>query len=453
MKIKTILFGILLVFCGTQQPLTAQERKPLTLEEAINLAVNNSTAAAMAETRVETSALAVDNVKNNHYPEFTISGQYQRLTSPTVNFKLPIANNGGETEEGATATSSPEVNQIMLGQASLGMPLFSGFRLKNSIAATEDLHKAEQYNAASTKEQLALQAVMLYVNLYKAEQSVTLIQENLRSANQRVTDFTAMEKNGLLARNDLLKAQLQASNIELSLEDAKRQAATINYQLAVLLKLPENTQILPDDAYFMENKALLPTLTESEAVAQRNDLEALRWQQKAAEANIKVAQADYYPSVSLMAGYVALDIQNVVQVYNAVNFGVGLKYDISSIFKNRKKVAAEKSRAEEARQAVELMSDRVKVQVKDALEHYNLAIKQNSVYTQAVTQAEENYRIVKDKYDNGLSDTNDLLEADVQKLQAQLNEAFSKADITQRYYELLNASGKLANTINLTQTN
>ena len=149
----------------------------------------------------------------------------------------------------------------------------------------------------------------------------------------------------------------------------------------------------------------------------------------------------------------AVDKPNEVQVYNAVNFGVGLKYDISSIFKNRKKVAAEKSRAEEARQAVELMSDRVKVQVKDALEHYNLAIKQNSVYTQAVTQAEENYRIVKDKYDNGLSDTNDMLEADVQKLQAQLNEAFSKPDITQRYYELLNASGKLANTINLTQTN
>jgi outer membrane protein TolC len=452
MKIKTMLLGAFLAVCGIQEPLMAQERKPLTLNEAINLAVTNSTAAALAKTRVQTSALAVYNVKNNRYPEFTISGQYQRLTSPTVNFKLPVAG-GNETEENTTATTSPEVNQIMLGQASLGMPLFSGFRLKNSIAATEDLHKAEQYNAASTKEQLALQAVMLYVNLYKAEQSVTLIQENLRSANQRVTDFTAMEKNGLLARNDLLKAQLQASNIQLSLEDAKRQAATLNYQLAILLKLPEDTQIVPDDAYFMQNKALVPTFTETEAVAQRNDIEALRWQQKAAEANIKVAQADYYPSISLMAGYVALDIQNVVQVYNAVNFGVGLKYDISSIFKNRKKVAAEKSRAEEAKQAVELMYDRAKIEVKDALERYNLAIKQNTVYTQAVTQAEENYRIVKDKYDNGLSDTNDLLEADVQKLQAQLNEAFSKADITQRYYELLNASGKLTNTINLTQNN
>ncbi|MEH6407069.1 MAG: TolC family protein, partial [Leeuwenhoekiella sp.] len=58
-------------------------------------------------------------------------------------------------------------------------------------------------------------------------------------------------------------------------------------------------------------------------------------------------------------------------------------------------------------------------------------------------QAAENYRIVKDKYDNGLVDTNDLLEADVQQLQAKINLTYAKADITQKYYELLTAKGQL----------
>jgi outer membrane protein len=152
-----------------------------------------------------------------------------------------------------------------------------------------------------------------------------------------------------------------------------------------------------------------------------------------------------------VAGYTALDVQNVLQVYNAVNFGVGLSYDISNIFKSSRKIRAAESRAEEARQQVEIQSERVKVQVQQALEAYNLTLKQNKVYTQAVEQAGENYRIVKDKYDNGLVDTNDLLEADVEQLQAKLNETFSRADITQRYYELLNASGTLTQSFNLTQ--
>jgi len=448
MKINHLLpLGLLLLSCAATQ---AQQQKPLSLDEAISIAVTQSTEATLADTRVNTAELDVDNVKNNVYPDFKISGQYQRLTEPSVKFKIPLGESG-EPAPGETATASPKVNSVVVGMANLSMPVFSGFRLKNNIEASENMYKAQTFNAASVKEQLAMQTIILYANLYKAQQSVSLIEENLKSANQRVTDFTAMEQNGLLARNDLLKAQLQSSNIQLTLDDAKKQVSTLNYQLATLLKLPEGTQIAVSDAYFKNSGALTPSLTENDAIAQRSDLEALRWQQKASESNVKIAKADYYPSVSFVAGYTALNIQNVLEVHNAINFGVAVSYDISNIFKGSKKIKAAESRAEETRQQVELLSERVKVQVQLALENYNLALKQNRVYTEAVAQSGENFRIVKDKYDNGLVDTNDLLEADVQQLQSRLNEAFSKADITQRYYELLNASGKLTNSFTLTQ--
>jgi outer membrane protein TolC len=289
------------------------------------------------------------------------------------------------------------------------------------------------------------------VNLYKAQESISLIKENLKSAEQRVKDFTAMEQNGLLARNDLLKSQLQVSNIQATLDDAIAKEANINYQLVTLLKLPEATKITPNTAYFKNAGGITPSISESEAIAQRNDLEALRWQEKASEANVKIAKGDYYPSIGLSAGYVALDIQNVVQVTNAMNFGVGVSYDLAGIFKNGKKVKAAQSRAEETKQQLAIQTDRVKVEIHESLENYNLSIKQNKSFTDAVEQSGENYRIVKDKYDNGLVDTNDLLEADVEQLRAKINETFSKADITQRYYELLNASGKLTDSFNLTQ--
>ena len=223
----------------------------------------------------------------------------------------------------------------------------------------------------------------------------------------------------------------------------------MNYQLITLLKLAEGTQVVPNEAVFEKNASFNASV--DEALTGRNDLEAMRSQHKAAETNVKVAKGSYYPSISLMGGYIALDLQNVMTVTNAMNFGVGVSYDLSSIFKNGKEVKAAKSKAHEAEQAVEIMTDRVKVETQQANENYQLAMKQNKVYQEAVEQATENYRIVKDKYDNGLSDTNDLLEADVEQLQSKINLAFSKANSIEKYYDALAASGKLTATATLTK--
>jgi outer membrane protein TolC len=68
-----------------------------------------------------------------------------------------------------------------------------------------------------------------------------------------------------------------------------------------------------------------------------------------------------------------------------------------------------------------------------------------------VEQASENYRIIKDKYDNGLSDTNDLLEADVEQLGSNINKTLARANVIQKYYELLSVSGQLNQTFNLSK--
>nr|MBP8886292.1 TolC family protein [Flavobacterium sp.] len=62
-----------------------------------------------------------------------------------------------------------------------------------------------------------------------------------------------------------------------------------------------------------------------------------------------------------------------------------------------------------------------------------------------------NYRIIKDKYDNGLSDTNDLLEADVEQLSSKINNALAKANTFQKYYELLSATGQLSQTFTISK--
>ena len=139
----------------------------------------------------------------------------------------------------------------------------------------------------------------------------------------------------------------------------------------------------------------------------------------------------------------------MITVENAINFGVGVSYDLSGILKNNSTIKMAESKSNEAKNYKEILTDNIKVEVKKAIEDYNLALKQNEVYLEAATQSAENYRIVKDKYDNGLSNTNDLLEADVEQLSSKINKALARANIIQKYYELLSTTGQLSQTFNI----
>jgi outer membrane protein TolC len=333
----------------------------------------------------------------------------------------------------------------------VNLPLFSGFKLQNSIKASENMYQAEVAKSAQTKEEIALKVVENYANLYRAQKAVGLITENLKSAEQRVKDFTALEQNGIIARNDLLKAELQQSKVQLTLDEAYKNVSVINFYLVNLLKLSDDYKIGIDEHQFDNNQPINVMDNEESALKNRKDLEAIRFTQKADENYIKVAKSGYYPSIALTGGYIALGIQNVVTVSNAMNVGLGVSYNLSSIFKNGTEVKVAKNKALETQQAEAILSENIKVQVQQAIENYNLALKQNLVYQQAISQASENYRIVKDKYDNGLSNTNDLLEADVEQLNSKINYAYSRANIMLKYYEMLSASGELTSSFNYTK--
>jgi outer membrane protein TolC len=438
MKSKILVFCTISTFSVS---ILIAQNTTLTLKQAVEMALQNSDESNISKAKLTSAEHALNVTKNLQYPDAKISGQYMYLANANANLKLNL-NEGDPNNGGSPSNASPKINQLLLGQASIAMPIFSGFKLKNTLKAAENQFQAASYNAKNDTERIALNVILDYLKLYKAQQSITLVEDNLKSAQQRVKDFLAMEQNGLLARNDLLKAELQESNIEVSLEEAKKNKRILNYKLAVLLKLPENTTIETEATNF----GLVKTKITAPAI-ERNDLEALQYQKQAAENQIKTAQSKYYPSLSLSGGYIALNLQNALTVTNAMNIGLGLSYNLSDIFKAKSDIKLAKSKAKELQYTIDAFSDKIKVEIENARQEYQLAIKKFEVFIKSKEQATENFRIVKDKYNNGLADTNDLLDADVSQLQAKINLAYAKANITQKYYELLSAQGQLTNTL------
>ena len=249
-----------------------------------------------------------------------------------------------------------------------------------------------------------------------------------------------------MARNDLLKAELQSSNIELTLLDAQS-----NYKLAcvnmnLMMGLPEQTELIPD-----RNGLALPqsvkTLDEYEqdALQNRNDIAAAAVRKKYAELNIKTIKTDYYPSIALTGGYIAADVPKFVTITNAVNIGVGVKYNLSSLWKTKTKVQQAKIKEQQLQLNEEMMTDNVRMQINQAYQNYFVSRKKIEVLEKSVEQATENYRITKNKYDNSLATTTELLDADVALLQSKLSVTNAKADSFLAYNKLLYAAGILKN--------
>jgi outer membrane protein TolC len=296
-----------------------------------------------------------------------------------------------------------------------------------------------------------MMVVNYYASLYKAQKTVELLKENQKSAKQRVSDFLELEKNGIIPRNDLLKSQLQVSKVQLSLDRAISELNTVNFELVSLLKMDAKTKLEIKESDFADFLMTNIPTNDELAMGNRKDLESIRLQEKASLANVQMAKSGYYPSISIIGGYTALDLKNVITVQNAMNIGVGVSYDLSGILKNGTNVKIAESKALEIQNSEMMLTDYIKIQVQKAIENYDLALKQDLVYNQAVEQASENYRIIKDKYDNGLSDTNDLLEADVEQLGSNINKTLARANVIQKYYELLSVSGQLNQTFNLSK--
>ena len=426
--------GMVLIVMGTGS--IAQTSRVITLEEAVELSLQSSKQLKLSQTNIELAKLNIRQIKENQLPSLGVSASYLRLNTPNIDLKIRQSSND------STGGNSLAVHQAMYAMASASLPLFSGFRFKYGLQSAHYLEEAAKLDAEYDRDAVIQNTIAAYSNLYKSRKAVDLVSENLKREHERVTEFANREKNGLLARNDLMKAKLQESNVELALLDAENDLKITIVNMGLLLGLPENTLLEADSNSFVSLKEEGNVNDwEQKALTNRKDIAANGIRQKAANIDIKTAKADLYPSVALTAGYVALSIPGVATIPNAMNAGIGVRYDIASFWKTGAKIAKAKTYEYQLKTNEGLLLDRIHLDVNAAFYNYVLSKRKIDVYAKAVEQADENYRITKNKYDNSLVTTTELLDADVAQVQSKINYESAKADAVVAYKRLEQTAG------------
>jgi outer membrane protein len=433
-KLKILLLYSLVSFTAT-----AREQRLLSLEEAITLGLENSKTFKISQAKVDAADAKYHQALDAALPSVNAAASYQRLSDlapPTIQFPgvaepiviFPIYVNN--------YTSRLSANEIV----------FSGFRAKYARESFQLLLQASKMDAGKDKDEIIYTIIQAYYNLYKIKESKKIVTENLEQVQQHVKETQLWEQHGIATHNDVLRWQLQQSNIELSQLDIENNMSVANYNMNILLGL-NDVEIDVDSGSvnkLNEEKSLESYL--GRAASARGDLQASDLRAKAAENNLKVSQNSYLPQISVGGNlYDMRPNPRIIPPKDEFTFtwdaGIFFTWDLMRLYSNKHYIAEAKATLTQSKENMNQLSDAVKMEVNQNYLSWKEASQRVSVLQKSVDQAEENYRITDSRYKNSLVLLSDLLDADNALLNTKINLALSKADAQVAYYRLMKSSG------------
>jgi outer membrane protein TolC len=417
-------------------PVAAQDRT-ITLEEAIKLGLDNSKVLKLSQSRIDQAVSQYEQAKDRALPTASASVGYNRAQIPA--HKLNV---------GEQSLVLPTSANAYLGTVSVNQVIWAGNKLRYARESTNLLTQVSRLDAENDKDQIAYSIINSYYNLYKVLQGKKVVEQNLVTIDAQIKQSQRFFEQGLVTKNDVLRFQLQRSNIELNGIDLENNRRIINYNMDILLGLPENTQL--NIAQITEaNREAAPLANYLDtALANRPELRQMDLRTRVAETNIKNIKANTTPTLSASgsAYYVGISGNPIPKSGNfitPISVGLTLGWDFGSLWTNKNKVKEARLQREEVIINKGITADNVKNEVNQSYQNYRTALDKISLLQISINQALENNRILESKYRSNISSATDRADAQTLLYQAQINLELAKADAGLAYYTLIKSTGKL----------
>lgn len=326
-------------------------------------------------------------------------------------------------------------------------PLYEGGRIRYAIRRADLQTHAAELQTATDRADVKLDLLEQYMSLFSLYKQREVLMRNIEESEQRLKDIRQMKKEGLITNNDVLRSEMQLTNDRLSLTETENSLVLVSQQLDILLGIDEHRLLLPDTSLLHRAIALQPYDDYVEE-AYLNDpaMRLLRKQTEIAQNEVRLTKAELLPSVSLYASNtLARPVsRTMADMYNNNwNIGLSVSYPLSSLYKNNHRVKESKLAVQVTRNAEEQKKQQIRVTVRTAFLRHREALKQVEALKLSVRQAEENYRIMQNRYLNQLAILTDLLDANTVRLNAELQLTSARTQVIFTFYQLERACGRL----------
>ncbi|WP_113651462.1 TolC family protein [Pedobacter namyangjuensis] len=418
--------------------LSAQTTKQLGLQEAIDLGVANSKNLKLSQSKIDEAVARLAVVKDNALPSASASFLYNHAEIPTNTLSIG----------GGNPIHLPSRADAFVGTAAVQEVLYAGGKYKYAQASTKLLTDVARLDADKNKEEISYAVINTYYALYKVMQSKKVVAQNIASIESQLKQAQRFFDQGIVTKNDVLRFQLQKANVSLTDLEIENNRKIINYNLDILLGLPEDTNIeLAETELPIKNIEPLSSYLNL-ALANRQELQQLDMQTKVADYNIKSVKANVKPTVGLGANLYYINpsgnfFPGAEQYIMPITVGATVSWNVASLWNNKNKVAEAKIQQHEIGLQKDILSDRVKTELNKNYQDYNLAVQKINVLETSIAQATENDRLLASKYKNNIASVTDRIDAETLLYQAKINLELAKADASLAYYTLLKSTGKV----------
>ncbi len=418
----SVLLIILLV------PLAARaQKRPLSLDEAISTGLEASPGLHASQMKVESSAAKTREVSAGRLPAIKAGAGYQRLSFvPPFVLAPPVT-------PARVLVSENFPNSWAL-RASVQQPLFTGFRLEAGTESARLLEKSAGLDLEKDRSDFVFAVKNAYWGLAQAREFESVVGETIRQVREHLKDVRAFFGQGLLTKNEVLRTEIQLSNAELLAIDARNAVEVARTSLNSLIGLPVETEIelttspeslaarAPEPERGGEDAAAARALIDT-ALAGRPDIKSAEFRIRASEAGVKAARSGWYPQVGLFGNVYYLRPNPRIMpaqdsFYTTWDIGVSITFDLWNWGQTRSQTEQAKAQAAQAQDARKLLGDQVVLEVTQSRLALAQARDKIKVAGEAVGQAEENLRMIRDRFRQGVALNADVLDAEVFLLQA-----------------------------------
>ncbi len=418
-------------------PLFSQDLNRLSIEEAVNKALENN--------------YGIVTVKKSHEINELNNNWGNTGALPTVSFI------GTGSESWNTNDNDDYKSTNLSGSVDLNWVLFRGFGAQITKRSLEELEKMSEGNLAITVENTIVDVILAYYNILLAENNMNIAKKNMILSEDRYEQEQQRKELGTSVTYDLLQAQNSYLEDKSNYLSAKSSYNNSKRQLNSLMAETLDTEYSYISSFDIAAKDFNRNILETKMLANNNTLKNQYINLEMAKLDIKSAKSAYYPTISAGASGSYSDNEMDYETMNNMdnsssgfntNLSMSVSYSIYEGGSRRRALQAAKINQEISEIETTDMEQQLKNQLAQEFELYEVRQELLTLAEENLKAAELNMELSKQKFENG--SINSFNYRDIQQMYSNVSMSYQSAmyNLIQSYHTLLRLTGGVIDDFN-----
>jgi len=424
-----------LLLLGLTLSVHAQQVVPIAKSDVLSKVSENNTSIKISEQDFNAAKADYRQTNAVFLPNITASHTAMATTNPLMAF-------GSKLNQ--EILSSNDFNPSLLNEPSQIENYATKFEIQQPLINLDGIYQrkaakskmeAMSLKTERTQDYLAFEVDKAYMQLQLAYKAVDVLEKALEAANANKKLADDSFKQGYLQRADVLNVEVRVTEVQNQLQTAKSNVQNASNYLSFLMNDDAYVVYMPSD----ELSIATFTLDDKKVSENRSDIKAMQLATNAYEAMNKADKMAFLPRLNAFGSYELYDDQIFQGSANGYLFGAQLSWDIFQGSKRIGKAQKSKSEFEKSKLEYKQYVSKSNLELNKAKRAFIDADNKLKLTTLALQQSEESLRIRTNRFKEGLEKTSDLLIAETQYAQKQLEyyQTIFEYNYTQAYLQFL----------------